>query len=55
MVFYNSLEKVEIKKQVRGFFPTGMLEYWNIGMMGLGISEEWVHGIIRLTMKFKID
>jgi hypothetical protein len=32
--------KVRIKTfQVRGFSPIGMLEFWNIGIMGSGIME----------------
>jgi hypothetical protein len=30
------------KTQVRGFAPIGMLELWNIGIMGSGIMEWWV-------------
>ncbi len=28
-----------ISSQVRGFAPIGMLEFWNIGIMGSGIME----------------
>jgi hypothetical protein len=28
--------------QVRGFAPIGILEFWNIGIMGSGIMEWWV-------------
>jgi len=28
--------------QVRGFAPDGMLEFWNIGIMGSGKMEWWV-------------
>jgi len=30
------------KAQVRGFAPIGMLEFWNIGIMGFGVMEWWV-------------
>ena len=30
--------------QVRGFTPLGMLEYWNIGKMGLEIQKYWTTG-----------
>jgi hypothetical protein len=30
------------REQVRGFAPIGMLESWNIGVMGSGIMEWWV-------------
>jgi hypothetical protein len=30
--------------QVRSFAPIGMMEYWNIGKMGLGILGGWVNG-----------
>jgi len=33
--------------QVRGFAPIGMVEWWNIGKMGLGILQYWVNGKIR--------
>jgi hypothetical protein len=28
--------------ELRGFAPIGMLEFWNIGIMGSGIMEWWV-------------
>jgi hypothetical protein len=46
--------------------PEGMVEYWNIGKMGLGFRlvglmdserklQYWVNGKSRLTLKFIID
>ena len=32
-----------------------MVEYWNIGKMGFGILEDWVNGVIVLTIKLKMD
>jgi hypothetical protein len=32
--------------QVRGFTPIGMVEFWNIGMVGPGILLYWVNGKI---------
>jgi len=32
-----------------------MVEYWNIGKMGLGVLQYWVNGKIRNVVKFKID
>jgi hypothetical protein len=32
---------------VRGCAPIGMVEFWNVGMMGLGILPYWVNGKIR--------
>jgi hypothetical protein len=31
-----------VYEQIRGFAPIGMLEFWNIGIMGSGIMELWV-------------
>jgi len=42
-------------KQVRGFAPIGMSEYWNIGKMGFGILVYWVNGIMNLTIKLKLE
>jgi hypothetical protein len=28
--------------ELRGFAPIGMVEIWNIGIMGSGIMEWWV-------------
>jgi len=28
-----------MSNELRGFAPTGMLEYWNSGIMGSGIRE----------------
>jgi hypothetical protein len=33
---------VGIISQVKGFAPIGMLELWNIGIMGSGIMNWWV-------------
>lgn len=35
--------------------PFGMVEYWNIGEMGLGILQYWIHSKIHIYVKFKID
>jgi hypothetical protein len=29
-------------EELRGFAPIGMLEFWNIGILGTGIMEWWV-------------
>jgi len=52
-MFYKSILKPKLEllyffvafskgTQVRGFAPIGMLEFWNIGIMGSGIMEWWV-------------
>jgi hypothetical protein len=35
-------------KQVRGFAPVRIMEFWNIGKLGLGILQDWVNGKIHL-------
>jgi hypothetical protein len=37
----NSLLVEWLIRQVRDFVPIGMLEFWNIGIMGSGIMEWW--------------
>jgi hypothetical protein len=32
-----------------------MVEYWSIGIMGFGLLEGWVNGVIALPIKLKMD
>jgi len=41
--------------RIRGFAQIGMVEYWNIGKMGLGIRQDCLIGNIRLDLKVKTD
>jgi hypothetical protein len=38
MFFFGNLNQL-LGYKVRGFAPIGMLEFWNIGIMGYGIME----------------
>jgi hypothetical protein len=40
---------------VRGFTPTGMMEYWNNEIMGSGIMQCWVDDKICIDDKIKMD
>jgi hypothetical protein len=50
MAFAGRISKF-VQQQVRGFAPIGMVEWWNIGKMGLGILQYRVNGKIRLDDK----
>jgi hypothetical protein len=39
-----TLELLGTEGQVRGFAPIGMLEFWNIGIMGSGIMQYCING-----------
>jgi hypothetical protein len=34
-------------RELRGFAPIGILEYWNIGMMGSAVLELTLQGFIK--------
>ena len=48
-------ENSRTAQQVRGFAPIGMLEYWNIGIVGFGILQCWVNGNTRLDINLIMD
>ena len=36
-------------------FPTGMLECWNTGKMGLRMQQQWINGKMHLDAMLKMD
>jgi hypothetical protein len=53
MVAFSYLPVYASKTQARGFAPIGMVECWNIGIMGLGILQYWVNSENRHDLKLK--
>jgi len=39
---FPGMQDVLFDKKGKGLRPIGMLEFWNIGIMGSGIMEWWV-------------